>query len=356
MVNDVSSSSAFVDAETYSAEWTDVKLLQRRSHNVIYLASRYGRRFLLKGLTPEAAQLTDFRLAQEKEFRLGLSLSHPHIAATYSLEEIEGIGRCIVQEYIDGVPLAQWLVTKPSRQARERILDQLLDALDYLHQRQLVHHDIKSGNILITHHSANLKLIDFGLSDTDDSLSPLENTPQADMKAVGELMATLFPRRYVGLANKCRQGKYANITGLRNAMRTRRRLGQLMPTLIGAIMLVAASALFVVTKMEQRAEQQRYEKMLTLIDSYIEQEREEMLTIVNRRETYDQKNLTDMAEYTACFKDITDCQHRYALLRDSLTATYAENDPLREQFWQIWVKRESDMNNEFLPLLSSKLQ
>ena len=136
-MDELSSSSGFIEAAAYSSEWMDISLLQHRSHNIIYTASRYGRRFLLKGLAPEAAGFSDYRLAQEKEFRLGISVTppHPHIAAIYSLEDIPGAGRCIVQEYIDGLPLAEWLAGKPSAAARRRVLDQLLDALEYLHNR-----------------------------------------------------------------------------------------------------------------------------------------------------------------------------------------------------------------------------
>ena len=35
---------------------------------------------------------------------------------------------------------------------------------------------------------------------------------------------------------------------------------------------------------------------------------------------------------------------------------YPENDPLREQLWQLWVRREGEMNTELLSLLSAKLK
>ena len=135
------SSSEFVAPMEFSSEWRNIELLQSRSHTMLYVATRYGRRFLLKSLTPEAARLTDYQLQQQKEFQLGVSLNHPNVAATYSLEEVPGVGMCIVQEWIDGVTLGEWLRTKPSKAARKRVFSQLMDALEYIHSLQLVHHD-----------------------------------------------------------------------------------------------------------------------------------------------------------------------------------------------------------------------
>ena len=43
----------------------------------------------------------------------------------------------------------------------------LIDALSYLHSRQTQHRDLKPSNIILTDNGQYLKLIDFGLSDTD---------------------------------------------------------------------------------------------------------------------------------------------------------------------------------------------
>ena len=106
------SSSDFIAPAEFSAEWRNIELLQSRSHTMLYVATRYGRRFMLKSLTPEAKQLTDYQLQQQKEFQLGVSLNHPNVAATYSLEEVPGVGMCIVQEWIDGITLGEWLIDR----------------------------------------------------------------------------------------------------------------------------------------------------------------------------------------------------------------------------------------------------
>ena len=200
------SSSSFIVPAEFSSEWRDVTLVQRHSHTLIYTATRYGRRFLLKTLSPDVASLTDYRIQQEQEFQLGVQLVHPNIAATYSLEQVDGVGRCIVQEWIDGVTLGEWVSVKQSNAVRERIFTQLLDALEYLHGLQLVHHDLKPDNILITRNGANVKLIDFGLSATDATVSPVPNDPRRDIEALGKLLPLLLPKRYLRIARNCRRG------------------------------------------------------------------------------------------------------------------------------------------------------
>ena len=85
------SSSSFIVPAEFSSEWRDVTLVQHHSHTLIYTATRYGRRFLLKTLSPDVASLTDYRIQQEQEFQLGVQLVHPNIAATYSLEQVDGV-------------------------------------------------------------------------------------------------------------------------------------------------------------------------------------------------------------------------------------------------------------------------
>ncbi|MGN0227351.1 MAG: serine/threonine-protein kinase [Paludibacteraceae bacterium] len=373
MVNDKivnsPSSSGFIVPADFSSEWRDISLLQTRSRTQIYTASRYGRRFVLKGLTPETASLTDYRLQQEQEFQLGIQLVHPNIAATYSLEEIDGVGRCIVQEWIDGMTLGEWLKTKPSKAARKRVFSQLLDALEYIHSLQLVHHDLKPDNILITRNGANVKLIDFGLSATDATITPVPNDPRKDIEA----LQRLFP-------DICPKGQFANISALRKVLNRRNRLMFLLPVLLSAILLAAAAALLYISWQERQSEQQRidelnaqiaayaereraqlekqkrYEAMCAQMDSILAQERAQIMEIVNRRKSYDTRNPEEMAAYSKAFSDWNDIAVSFDKQRDSLTNLFDETDPLREQFWQRWVHQYMDIYNELVPQLTDKLK
>jgi len=390
MVNSPSSSGFIVPAD-FSSDWRDITLTQTRSRTIIYTATRYGRRFVLKGLTPETASLTDNRLQQEQEFQLGIQLVHPNIAATYSLEEIDGVGRCIVQEWIDGVTLGEWLRTKPSKAARKRVFSQLMDALEYIHSLQLVHHDLKPDNILITRNGANVKLIDFGLSATDATITPVPNDPRKDIEA----LQRLFP-------DICPKGHFANIAALRKVLNRRNRLMFLLPVLLSALLLAAAAALLYISWQERQSEQlridelnaqiaayaerdlaqqemqqridemsaqiaayeeqereqlkekKRYEAMCAQVDSLIAIERAELTEIVNRYEVFHMNNANEKRLYKECSKQYGDNNIRYQHVCDSIASLYDENDPLREQFWHLHARKQIEMNNELFNVLTSK--
>lgn len=339
------SSSDFILPVDFSSEWRDITLVQTHSRTYIYTATRYGRRFVLKALAPDVASLTDYKLQQEQEFQLGLQLVHPNIAATYALEDINGVGKCIVQEWIDGITLAEWLQTKPSKANRQRVFLQLLDALEYLHSLQLVHHDLKSDNILVTHNGQNAKLIDFGLSATDATISPLSNDPRKDI----ESLQRLFP-------DICPKGSFANISVLRKTLNRRKRLLRLLPVFLSSFLLLSAITLFYLSYHERQLEQQRFEAMTALVDSYIAKERAHLLEIINRNDSFDTNNRADIQAFGACLEEYSNYEQSQWSVRDSLMNLYPENDPLREMFWQLWVRREAEMNTELLPLLYSKRQ
>ena len=58
------------------------------------------------------------------------------------------------------------------------IIYQIIDALLYLHNKQIVYRDLKLSNIMITQNGYHVKIIDFGLADTDsyDILKQLAET------------------------------------------------------------------------------------------------------------------------------------------------------------------------------------
>jgi serine/threonine protein kinase len=71
-------------------------------------------------------------------------------------------------EWIEGQTLKEWLAQgKHTKKQRRHVADMLMEALAYVHSRQTQHRDLKPSNIMLTQDGQHLKLIDFGLSDTD---------------------------------------------------------------------------------------------------------------------------------------------------------------------------------------------
>lgn len=132
---------------------------------------RLGKLHVLKALQDNYIGQDFYEQALRKEFNIGFQLDHPHICRTLSWEHIEGLGHCIVLEFIDGETLQSVMEShRLTTSLAQKIIAELCDALAYLHKKQIVHRDLKPSNILITHNGDNVKLIDFSLADADDSV------------------------------------------------------------------------------------------------------------------------------------------------------------------------------------------
>lgn len=246
--------------DALSAEFSGYEKLNGRSRqpgNVLYRARRFGRYYVLKGLAPEHRNDPASREYLSKEYQIGVQLDHPHIVRVNSLEEDPKAGLCIVMEYVDGQSLDQWLLTKPSAAARKRIFRQILDAMDYCHDRQIWHLDLKPSNILITKDGLTAKIIDFGLSDNSgfafrqkggtrkyaapEQLAGQVADHRSDIYALGGLLKRMFPHRY-GRAVRRAQRQDPNkrpqsVAALAKVMRPRWELWLLPVLLIGLFCL-----------------------------------------------------------------------------------------------------------------------
>ncbi len=167
----LSSGFIAIDASAGAQSFTDKEEIYESElgYARLFRCSRYGRLHILKGLKPAYIGDAFYEQALRKEFEIGYRLEHPHIVRVLGWEEVPQLGYCIVLEYIDGITLRAFMEQgKLTENDAMKVLYELCDALGYLHGKQIVHRDLKPDNILITHNGRNVKLIDFGLSDSDD--------------------------------------------------------------------------------------------------------------------------------------------------------------------------------------------
>lgn len=144
----------------------------RDGFNDLYRASRNGRLFVYKALKPEYVGNVMYEDLLRKDFNIGFSLQHGHICQYYAYSYIPEIGNVIVMEWVDGVTLEQMLPQlRRDKKLAMKVVRELCDALDYMAQKQVYHRDLKPENIIVTHNGNNVKIIDFGLSDSDSYAS-----------------------------------------------------------------------------------------------------------------------------------------------------------------------------------------
>lgn len=168
-MNDSSDSGYIVDSfEGISRTFTDMETIHESEVNIVAKAKRYGRWWLLKALNRELAKQENFRQRLRKEFELMAQLQHPSIVTVVGLEVVDGLGECIIMEYVEGHDLAYILSNgdTPLHQ-RQRMAEELMEALEYIHAKGIVHRDLKPSNIMVTDNGGHVKLVDFGLADSD---------------------------------------------------------------------------------------------------------------------------------------------------------------------------------------------
>ena len=183
-----------------------------------YRVRLYGKLHFLKQLKPELRTDPRYVSALQKEFETGYRLEHPHLVRYISKGE-----DYLLTEYIDGETLKQFADSHPDyfkkHENVDRILSQLLHAVSYLHQHQIVHLDLKPENILITRIGHEVKLADLGFCYTDTYTDTMGRTDKyaapeqlqggqvdarTDIYAIGKILETLpYPSIYNKVIARC---------------------------------------------------------------------------------------------------------------------------------------------------------
>jgi serine/threonine-protein kinase len=91
-------------------------------------------------------------------------VAHPNVGAVFDAEQTGGAA-FVAMELVDGVGLDKYLEKRGRLDWREVVplAQALMDGLAAAHARNLVHRDIKPGNVLLGH-DGGIKIADFGLA------------------------------------------------------------------------------------------------------------------------------------------------------------------------------------------------
>jgi len=198
-----------------------IELIGRGGMGAVYRARQKSleRMVALKILPPEVGNNVDFTERFAREAQAMARLNHPHIVTIFDFGQRDGVF-FFFMEYVDGLNLRQLMeggkFTPPEALA---IVPQICEALQYAHNKGVVHRDIKPDNILMNR-DGTVKIADFGLAklvglDTSRSTrEPVMGTPKymapeqishphdvdhrADIYALGVMFYQMLTGEYPG--------------------------------------------------------------------------------------------------------------------------------------------------------------
>lgn len=206
-----------------------------------YRVKIYGKLHFLKKLKKEHEDNILFREALRKEFEIGFRLEHPNIVRYVSFHDDE-----ILMEYVDGEDLLAFLKNHPAyfedAEHFDKFVGQLLSALQYLHDNQVLHLDLKPENIMLTRIGCDVKVVDLGCCYSDTFVDSTGYTTQyaapeqvgggkvdarTDIYAIGKILELLpHPPVYNKVIKRCLnknpQDRYPSIADLKAALATKK--------------------------------------------------------------------------------------------------------------------------------------
>lgn len=170
--------------------WRLEQLLAQGGMSVVYLASRQDGQFeqqmAIKVLNPLLYPVTEYSNAFD-EAGFCARLNHSAITTVFDVGVVTHNGHqahFIVMEYVQGLPLAQWLdQQQPNATTLLKLLVEVCAALHYAHAHQVIHADIKPANILVDEHG-HARLIDFGIAQLKSKKSDADCSGKQYMRAL----------------------------------------------------------------------------------------------------------------------------------------------------------------------------
>ena len=272
----------------FSTDYTDLRPLHtsRYGNSRVYTASFNGKKVIVKALKEEYANDAACRALLQQEYDTTSILDNKYIRKALDFVKIEGLGDCVVFEYIEGKPLAEHVrVGTLSEKQVKSILAEVCDALYYLHRNGIVHGNLNPENILVTANDYRVKLIDIGTPETrqdadrellikemefvaPEIIKGEDYDARADIYSLGKIMEFIGERniskQFHGAATHCTQfskeQRFDTISEVRSAITKGHSFVKII-ILVAVAAIIGALAFVYIPKIKANVEKERAERL-----------------------------------------------------------------------------------------------
>lgn len=274
-------------SNTASAEFANIRPLyeSRYGNSRIFTATYGGRKVIIKALKERYADDPKCRAALHEEYDITSLLDHRLIRKAIDYVNIEGLGDCIVFEYVEGKSLAEHVrVGTLSEKQVKSVLVDICDALSYMHRNQMVHCNLKPENIIVTN-DYHAKLIDLGAPKTEQDadrellikemafvapeiIKGEDYDSRADVFSLGKIMEFMGERniskQFNAVATHCTQfskeQRYDSISEVRAAITKGHPVVKIVVA-AAAVALIAILAIIYIPRIKVNVGKERSERM-----------------------------------------------------------------------------------------------
>lgn len=160
--------SGFTTADT-STNYTETLLSDQGAMSDTYRRkSQSGKIEIVKRIKSKYKDDETYKQLFIQEFNVLDGMQNEYVVSIHNHGK-DSQGLFYVMEYVDGKTLAQIIKDNDIKDlsGKLNILRQLLDGLQYVHNKGVVHRDLKPDNIMVGNRTKNVKIIDFGLAISD---------------------------------------------------------------------------------------------------------------------------------------------------------------------------------------------
>ncbi len=271
-----------------SKDYSNIKSLFASTHGCsrIFTATNNGKKVIIKTLKEEYVGDKKYRDILKQEYDLTSQLSHKYIRNALDFTQIDGLGDCLILEYVDGKTLAEHVRvgTLTERQVKA-VMIQICDALSYLHEHQIVHCNLTPENILITNEDFRVRIIDIGMVEMDNKtnrellikemefiapelIKGEEGDNRSDIYSLGKIIEFISERnisqQFGSVATHCtqfsREQRYDDVSEIKAALTKSHSAAKFI--IIGIALCIVAALVFIyVPKIKEKAQQEKKERL-----------------------------------------------------------------------------------------------